>query len=171
MEALIKKWVPLRARCFFANLLQNYRLSAQRILRIYGVILMLIPIAFGLMVWLESQMQGASVTHLVRQEPVISISMVIAFSDFILGYYLLLKQRQVLASQKTFRFFMAWQCLGQLLMGNFVCAFLAFCGSYQARHINSTQKTNPELQGLTIMLTCLYLICFCFLVTILIHSL
>lgn len=87
------------------------------------------------------------------------------------GLLSLLKQRQVLASQKTFRFFMAWQCLGQLLMGNFVCAFLAFCGSYQARHINSTQKTNPELQGLTIMLTCLYLICFGFLVTILIHSL
>ena len=161
-----KKLIRRKFSNHFTLLLQNYHLDSKRILVVYDSILLLSSLAFAIMVWLEGIFQKKSAIELIKMNPIVGISMIVAFSNFILGYYVWVHKNIFLDSKQNYRFFMIWQSLSQLVLGNFVCTVLSFIGIYQAKTIAVEKSHRLQLLPLITALTILYLICFIMLITI-----
>lgn len=128
----------------FSNLLDRIakavHLSAEKAIKWYAYILFLIPIAFWLMIEMRVLSKGQSWAVMLKQ-PAVAIGTVVAIVDFMVGYYLLLRRQDFLASYKNYRFFMIWQAIGQILVGNIICFVLALIGMHEAKSLDTGTRS------------------------------
>lgn len=92
-----------------------------------------------------------SIQSIIMKQPVVAIGTIIAIVDFVLGYYLLLNKKKFMVNRQTYRFFMVSQLIGQIVVGNLLCAILAILGMYKATALKKTQdNVNPVIIAISI---------------------
>ena len=157
----------VRLTNFLNNFLKSANLSAKRILHLYTYILFFIPLAFAALVELHSLLTKVSFSNLLKS-PFVSVSVIIAFCDFLLGYYLWINKDKILLEEKTYRSFMIIQAISQILVGNLVCGILALAGIYQARELNSQKitRTDKIIKITSIIMLVIFGMCFAMLMMI-----
>lgn len=143
---------------FLDRFLQNAHLDAQRILRWYSYLLLLIPLLFWAMLAFNAGLSHRSLPSLINREGMISVGIIIATLDFVLGYYLWLSRGKVLTDQRNYHFFMLCQVLSQLLVGNLICTVLALFGLYQAKQLELSDKENMATRIVKIFAGCMLVI-------------
>lgn len=155
----------VRLTNFLNNFLKSANLSAKRILHLYTYIMFFVPLAFAALIELQSLLTKTNFLELLKS-PFISISVIVAFSDFLFGYYLWINKDKVLLKEKSYRRFMIIQAISQILVGNFVCEVLALAGIYQAKEINGqkTNKTDKIIKITSIVMLVVFAMCFVMLI-------
>ncbi|TSO26663.1 hypothetical protein [Lactobacillus sp. LL6] len=143
------------------SFLKNANLTATRILHLYTYILFFIPLAFAALIELQSLLTKVSFADLLKS-PFVSISVIVAFCDFLLGYYLWINKDKVLLRKTLYKNFMIIQAISQMLVGNFVCGVLAIAGIYQAKEINGQEitKTDKIIKISSIVMLVIFVMCF-----------
>ncbi len=146
---------------FFSRILQSMHLDAQKIMKWYSYILFIAPLCFWALLAIQSGVSKVSIQSLIMKQPAIAIGTIIAIVDFVLGYYLLLNKKKFMVNRQTYRFFMVSQLLGQIVVGNLLCAILAALGMYRATALKKTQdNVSPLIMAISIVSAILLIGCF-----------
>lgn len=150
---------------FFIKFLNKTRLDTKRILNIYIYALILIPIFFGGFIILEIAITRQSLVEIFFIAPIVAVDMIIAITDFILGYFLWIKKDSILEDSGNYLFFMACQAIGQLLVGNIFCLALALFGIIRTYNSGKSLKNKNKLIG---AVSILFVVTFIFCLTLII---
>ncbi|WP_278390728.1 hypothetical protein [Lactobacillus acetotolerans] len=107
---------------------------------------------------------------MIKLNPMVSVAVITAFVDFLLGYYLWISKSAILLNKNSYRFFMICQAVSQLLVGNFVCLIFALFGIFQAKNLAVASETNSKKDNLmeiiSVCILLLFIICFILLMLI-----
>ncbi|KRK44807.1 hypothetical protein FC63_GL000640 [Lactobacillus amylovorus DSM 20531] len=126
-------------------------LDAKKIINWYSYILFIAPLLFWALIAMRSGASRESIQSIIMKQPVVAIGTIIAIVDFVLGYYLLLNKKKFMVNRQTYRFFMVSQLIGQIVVGNLLCAILAVLGMYKATALKKTQdNVNPVIIAISI---------------------
>lgn len=130
---------------------QSMHLDAKKIINWYSYILFIAPLLFWALIAMRSGASRESIQSIIMKQPVVAIGTIIAIVDFVLGYYLLLNKKKFMVNRQTYRFFMVSQLIGQIVVGNLLCAILAVLGMYKATVLKKTQdNVNPVIIAISI---------------------
>lgn len=130
---------------------QSMHLDAKKIINWYSYILFIAPLLFWALIAMRSGASRESIQSILSKQPVVAIGTIIAIVDFVLGYYLLLNKKKFMVNRQTYRFFMVSQLIGQIVVGNLLCAILAILGMYKATALKKTQdNVNPVIIAISI---------------------
>lgn len=130
---------------------QSMYLDAKKIINWYSYILFIAPLLFWALIVMRSGASRESIQSIIMKQPVVAIGTIIAIVDFVLGYYLLLNKKKFMVNRQTYRFFMVSQLIGQIVVGNLLCAILAVLGMYKATALKKTQdNVNPVIIAISI---------------------
>ena len=130
---------------------QSMHLDAKKIINWYSYILFIAPLLFWALIAMRSGASRESIQSIIMKQPVVAIGTIIAIIDFVLGYYLLLNKKKFMVNRQTYRFFMVSQLIGQIVVGNLLCAILAVLGMYKATALKKTQdNVNPVIIAISI---------------------
>lgn len=130
---------------------QSMHLDAKKIINWYSYILFIAPLLFWALIAMRSGASRESIQSIIMKQPVVAIGTIIAIVDFVLGYYLLLNKKKFMVNRQTYRFFMVSQLIGQIVVGNLLCAILAVLGMYKATALKKTQdNVNPVIIAISI---------------------
>lgn len=130
---------------------QSMHLNAKKIINWYSYILFIAPLLFWALIAMRSGASRESIQSIIMKQPVVAIGTIIAIVDFVLGYYLLLNKKKFMVNRQTYRFFMVSQLIGQIVVGNLLCAILAILGMYKATALKKTQdNVNPVIIAISI---------------------
>lgn len=150
----------------FSNIMEKItgavNLNPKKTISWYSYVLFFTPIAFWLLIEMQILASGKSWMVMLKQ-PTIAIATLIAIIDFMLGYYLVLRKKDVLASYENYRLFMMWQAVCQILVGNFICFFLALIGIYEAKFLKNGQY-DATVKMVSFASGLFLIICFGFIV-------
>ncbi|GAA0037746.1 hypothetical protein EFR95_05780 [Lactobacillus amylovorus] len=136
---------------FFGRMTQSMYLDAKKIINWYSYILFIAPLLFWALIAMRSGASRESIQSIIMKQPVVAIGTIIAIVDFVLGYYLLLNKKKFMVNRQTYRFFMVSQLIGQIVVGNLLCAILAVLGMYKATALKKTQdNVNPVIIAISI---------------------
>lgn len=147
---------------FLDKVTRTVHLNAEKIATWYAYILFLIPLAFWLMIEMRALAIKQSWGAMIKQ-PAIAVGVLIAVTDFMVGYYLLLRKKDLLASYKNYRFFMMWQAVTQILVGNLICFVLALLGIHEAKKLEDGPR-DLTVTLVSVVSGIMLLICFGFIV-------
>lgn len=113
---------------FVISLLDRAHLDTKKILTTYIYALILIPLFFGSFIILTSSVAKQNINVVLNNTPLIAIDMIVALTDFIMGYYIWLKKDLILKHEGNYHFLMFSQAISQLMVGNIFCLILALFG-------------------------------------------
>ena len=113
---------------FVISFLDRAHLDTKKILTTYIYALILIPLFFGSFIVLTSSVAKQNINVVLNNTPLIAIDMIVALTDFIMGYYIWLKKDLILKHEGNYRFLMFTQAISQLMVGNIFCLILALFG-------------------------------------------
>lgn len=138
-------------------------LTPKRIMRIYTAILFFAPLLYILLIQLRASAARKMITDYVAASPSLTVSLIVAAGDFLLGYMCWIDGGTLLASRKQFGKFMKIQLWTQLIVGNWVCLFFAIFGLRQGKDLPEDSKVKPsQLLSLTYLIAGLFVVCFAF---------
>ena len=81
---------------FVISFLDRTHLDTRKILTTYIYALILIPLFFGSFIILTSSVAKQNINVVLNNTPLIAIDMIVALTDFIMGYYIWLKKDLIL---------------------------------------------------------------------------
>lgn len=113
---------------FVISFLDRAHLDTKKILTTYIYALILIPLFFGSFIFLTSSIAKQNINVVLNNTPLIAIDMIVALTDFIMGYYIWLKKDLILEYEGNYHFLMFTQAISQLMVGNIFCLILALFG-------------------------------------------
>lgn len=146
---------------FFGRVTRDLSLDTNKIISWYSYILFVAPLLFWALIGLRSAASRQSMRMIIVKQPAVAIGVIIAIVDFMLGYFLLLNKKKFLANRQTYRLLMVSQLVGQIVVGNLLCAVLAILGMYKANALKKTQdNVSPILLGICLGAAALLLGCF-----------
>ena len=139
---------------------QSMHLDAKKIISWYSYILSIAPLLFWALIAMRSGASREPIQSIIMKQPAVAIGTIIAIVDFVLGYYLLLNKKKFMVNRQTYRFFMVSQLIGQIVVGNLLCAVLAVLGMYKATALKKTQdNVNPVIIAISIVSAVLLACC------------
>lgn len=148
---------------FVISFLDRAHLDTRKILTTYIYALILIPLFFGSFIILTSSIAKQNINVVLNNTPLIAIDMIVALTDFIMGYYIWLKKDLILKHEGNYRFLMFSQAISQLMVGNIFCLILALFGIIRINEQSGKLKSQsnfikvPAFIFLTIFGFCLVL--------------
>lgn len=152
---------------FFIKFLNKTRLDTKRILNIYIYALILIPIFFGGFIILEIAITRHSLVEMLFVAPIVAVDMIIAITDFILGYFLWIKKDNILEDSASYLFFMSCQAIGQLMVGNIFCLVLALFGIIRTYNSGKSLKNkNKLIEAVSILFVVTFIFCFTLIIVL-----
>ncbi|RMC38666.1 MULTISPECIES: hypothetical protein [unclassified Lactobacillus] len=141
--------------------LNKSNLNAKRILTLYIDALLLIPLCFGSFLFFELTIMKQNMPVILAKFPIISIEIIIAITDFLLGYYLWLKKDELIANPKNYHFFMLCQAVSQLMVGNILCLILAIFGLLRISSFKEKyQAENKLIKNISVICLIAFSLCF-----------
>lgn len=139
---------------------QSMHLDAKKIISWYSYILFIAPLLFWALIAMRSGASRESIQSIIMKQSAVAIGTIIAIVDFVLGYYLLLNKKKFMVNRQTYRFFMVSQLIGQIVVGNLLCAILAVLGMYKATALKKTQdNVNPVIIAISVVSAVLLACC------------
>ncbi|MGN1272425.1 MAG: hypothetical protein ACI4T3_04770 [Lactobacillus sp.] len=146
---------------FFGRMTQSMHLDAKKIISWYSYVLFIAPLFFWALIAMRGGASRQSIQSIIMKQPAVAIGTIIAILDFVLGYYLLLNKKKFMVNRQTYRFFMVSQLIGQLVVGNLLCAILAVLGMYKSAALKKTQdNVSPLIMAISIVSAILFIGCF-----------
>ncbi|MCX0291041.1 hypothetical protein NX781_04455 [Lactobacillus kullabergensis] len=148
---------------FVIGFLDRAHLDTKKILTTYIYALILIPLFFGSFITFALSIANQNINVVLNNTPLIAIDMIVALTDFIMGYYIWLKKDLILKHEGNYRFLMFSQAISQLMVGNIFCLILAFFGIIRINEQSDKLKCQnnfiklPSFIFLTIFGFCLVL--------------
>lgn len=158
-------WTISKAKftSFLDRFLNGLHLDAKKILRWYSYLLFFIPLLMWAMLAFNGALMKTSIKTMLSKQANISIAVIIAIIDFVLGYYLWISREKVLTDRRSYHLFMGCQAISQLLVGNLLCLVLALFGMYQAKQLPTTvenEKKAKMMKMISITVMIVFIICF-----------
>ncbi|MBP2057879.1 putative membrane protein [Lactobacillus colini] len=139
-------------------------LDAKKTIAWYSYVLLVIPIAFWLLVELRALASNQSWQAMLKQ-PTIAIGIIITITDFMIGYYLAIRKQELLKSYESYHFFMVWQAVSHILVGNLVGFVLAIIGIHESKSLPAGRR-DGSVSLISVVSGLLLIICFSFIILV-----
>lgn len=151
--------VKNKATSFCDHIMERLHLNTYSILKWYSIILFVAPLLyFGLLEFRFIMMQ-VSFVSMLHKHPAMAVSVIIAITDFLLGYYCWINKNEIVNNRTRLRAFWILQCICQLLVGNIICFLLSIFG-LRALPSSRVKITTVSYFKVTIIIsTLLYVLC------------
>lgn len=113
---------------FIERVMRAFHIDTKFVLRWYSIILFVAPLLFWAMLEFQNLKAGKGMANVISGQPTIAIAILVAFTDFIVGYYLWFQRSELLKDAKDVRIFFICQAICQLFVGNILCVLLSLLG-------------------------------------------
>lgn len=144
---------------FCDQIMMRLHLNTRSILKWYAIVLFVAPLLFWGLLEFRVVIAKISLFDMLRNQPTIAISVIVAITDFILGYYCWLEKDKLISCTKDLKIFWICQCFCQLLVGNLVCLILSLFGLRALRSLDTTTAKVAYFKVIIIISTVLYALC------------
>lgn len=144
---------------FCDQIMERLRLNIRSILKWYSIILLVAPLLFLGLLEFRVVMTKVSLADMFHSQPTIAVSVIVAITDFLLGYYCWIKKDKLVNSTKELKIFWICQCFCQLLVGNIICFLLSLFGLRALHSFKVTDRAIAYFKTTIIISTVLYVLC------------
>lgn len=90
---------------FCDQIMERLRLNIRSILKWYSIILLVAPLLFWGLLEFRVVMTKVSLADMFHSQPTIAVSVIVAITDFLLGYYCWIKKDKLVNSTKELKIF------------------------------------------------------------------
>lgn len=142
---------------FLDKILRTLRLNAKKILKWYSIILLVAPLLYAAFLQLTVLKTKQPIAIMMSKQPMIAVSIIIAFIDFLLGYYCWIKNKEILSDSKGYRSFMICQMICQLLLGNIFCFVLGALGIHASSQLETSSNTRSTVNSIVTLVSTILL--------------
>ncbi|EGC80055.1 hypothetical protein HMPREF0522_0657 [Lactobacillus iners UPII 143-D] len=144
---------------FCDQIMERLHLNTCSILKWYSIILFVAPLLYWGLLEFRLVMTQVSFVNMLHKHPAMAVSVIIAITDFLLGYYCWIKKDEIVNNRTRLRTFWILQCFCQLLVGNIICFLLSIFG-LRALPSSKVKSTTVSYFKVTIIIsTLLYALC------------
>lgn len=157
---------------FIDKLSSATHLDPKRIMKIYTFILFFAPLAYLVLLEVQATGQKETIFKLLSSSPLVTISLITAAGDFVLGYLCWLNGKKLLDDRASFHKFMKIELFSQLLACNWICLIFAIFGVRLSSDITekNTSTDANRLISLAYVTLFLSIICFVFMMILAIKT-
>lgn len=114
-------------KLYLKKLSESLDITPRRLLTVYSYILFLTPLAYWAFIEFQSVYAKVTPLAMIKQNPTITLALIVSIVDFVLGYYLLLHKEDFL-DRDSFKLLMVTQFIAQAMLVNIICALIAVVG-------------------------------------------
>lgn len=86
------------------------------------------PLLYWALLEFRIVMEKASLADMMHNQPAVAISVIVAITDFLLGYYCWINRNKLVSNIKELKTFYVWQFFCQIFVGNIICSLLCLFG-------------------------------------------
>lgn len=144
---------------FFDQIMERLHLNTCSILKWYSIILFVAPLLYWALLEFRIVMEKASLSDMMHNQPAIAISVIVAITDFLLGYYCWINKNKLISSIKELKTFYIWQFVCQLFVGNIICSLLCLFGLRALQGQKNNNVTVSYFKATILVSTILYIFC------------
>lgn len=144
---------------FCDQIMERLHLNTRSILKWYSIILFVAPLLYWALLEFRIVMEKASLSDMMHNQPAIAISVIVAITDFLLGYYCWINKDKLISSIKELKTFYIWQFVCQLFVGNIICSLLCLFGLRALQGQKNNNVTVSYFKATILVSTILYIFC------------
>lgn len=144
---------------FCDQIMERLHLNTCSILKWYSIILFVAPLLYWALLEFRIVMEKASLSDMMHNQPAIAISVIVAITDFLLGYYCWINKNKLISSIKELKTFYIWQFVCQLFVGNIICSLLCLFGLRALQGQKNNNVTVSYFKATILVSTILYIFC------------
>ncbi|MGI1820435.1 hypothetical protein ACRPK1_09725 [Lactobacillus johnsonii] len=144
---------------FCDQIMERLHLNTRSILKWYSIILFVAPLLYWALLEFRIVMEKASLSDMMHNQPAIAISVIVAITDFLLGYYCWINKNKLISSIKELKTFYIWQFVCQLFVGNIICSLLCLFGLRALQGQKNNNVTVSYFKATILVSTILYIFC------------
>lgn len=144
---------------FCDQIMERLHLNTRSILKWYSIILFVAPLLYWALLEFRIVMEKASLSDMMHNQPAIAISVIVAITDFLLGYYCWINKDKLISSIKELKTFYIWQFVCQLFVGNIICSLLCLFGLRALQGQKKNNVTVSYFKATILVSTILYIFC------------
>ena len=94
---------------FCDQIMERLHLNTRSILKWYSIILFFAPLLYWALLEFRIVMEKASLADMMHNQPAVAISVIVAITDFLLGYYCWINRNKLVSNIKELKTFYVWQ--------------------------------------------------------------
>ena len=144
---------------FCDQIMERLHLNTRSILKWYSIILFVAPLLYWALLEFRIVMEKASLADMMHNQPAVAISVIVAITDFLLGYYCWINKNKLVNNIKALRTFYFWQFFCQLFVGNIICSLLCLFGLRALQGQKNNNVTVSYFKATILVSTILYIFC------------
>ena len=144
---------------FCDQIMERLHLNTRSILKWYSIILFVAPLLYWALLEFRIVMEKASLADMMHNQPAVAISVIVAITDFLLGYYCWINKNKLISSIKELKTFYIWQFVCQLFVGNIICSLLCLFGLRALQGQKNNNVTVSYFKATILVSTILYIFC------------
>ena len=144
---------------FCDQIMERLHLNTRSILKWYSIILFFAPLLYWALLEFRIVMEKASLADMMHNQPAVAISVIVAITDFLLGYYCWINKNKLVSSIKELKTFYIWQFVCQLFVGNIICSLLCLFGLRALQGQKNNNVTVSYFKATILVSTILYIFC------------
>lgn len=141
------------------QIMERLHLNTRSILKWYSIILFFAPLLYWALLEFRIVMEKASLADMMHNQPAVAISVIVAITDFLLGYYCWINKNKLISSIKELKTFYIWQFVCQLFVGNIICSLLCLFGLRALQGKKNNNVTVSYFKATILVSTILYIFC------------
>lgn len=144
---------------FCDQIMERLHLNVCSILKWYSIILFVAPLLYWLLLEFRAITEKITLLDMMQKQPTAAISIIVAITDFLLGYYCWIKKNSLVKDLRGLKVFWVCQSICQLFVGNLICLILSILGLRALRNSDSVNETVPYFKIAIVISTVLYVLC------------
>lgn len=144
---------------FCDQIMEHLHLNTRSILKWYSIILFVAPLLYWALLEFRIVVEKASLAYMMHNQPAVSISVIVAITDFLLGYYCWINKNKLISNIKELKTFYIWQLFCQLFVGNIICSLLCLFGLRALQGQKNSNITVSYFKATILVSTILYIFC------------
>lgn len=144
---------------FCDQIMERLHLNTRSILKWYSIILFVAPLLYWALLEFKIVMEKASLSDIMHNQPAVAISVIVAITDFVLGYYCWINKSKLVSSIKDLKLLYLCQFFCQLFVGNIICSLLCLFGLRALRNQRTDKVAVSYFRTAIITSTILYVFC------------
>lgn len=144
---------------FCDQIMERLHLNTRSILKWYSIILFVAPLLYWALLEFRIVMEKASLADMMHNQPAVAISVIVAITDFLLGYYCWINKNKLVNNIKALKTFYIWQFFCQIFVGNIICSLLCLFGLRALQGQKNNNVTVSYFKATILVSTILYIFC------------
>lgn len=144
---------------FCDQIMERLHLNTRSILKWYSIILFVAPLLYWALLEFRIVMEKVSLADMMHNQPAVAISVIVAITDFLLGYYCWINKNKLVSNIKELKTFYVWQFFCQIFVGNIICSLLCLFGLRALQGQKNNNVTVSYFKATILVSTILYIFC------------